>query len=87
MQAAVGVVQRGLRPTIPPSCHPVMAQVMQYCWQSDPNVRPEFEQIVELLKHTEASGGGGGGNGGGSEKQGFFGRLRSGMGTRSAKSG
>ena len=87
LQAAVGVVQRGLRPTIPPSCHPVMAQVMQYCWQSDPNVRPEFEQIVELLKHTEASGGGGGGNGGGSEKQGFFGRLRSGMGTRSAKSG
>ncbi|EEH59003.1 uncharacterized protein MICPUCDRAFT_45380 [Micromonas pusilla CCMP1545] len=78
---------RGLRPTIPPSCHPVMAQVMQYCWQSDPNVRPEFEQIVELLKHTEASGAGGGGNGGGSEKQGFFGRLRSGLGTRSAKSG
>ena len=32
LQAAVGVVQRGLRPTIPASCHPVIAQVMQYSW-------------------------------------------------------
>ena len=29
-----------------------MARVMQYCWQPDPR-GPEFEQIVELLKHTE----------------------------------
>ena len=70
LQAAVGVVQRGLRPTIPPSCHPVMAQVMQYCWQPDPNARPEFEQIVELLKHTELPADT-------VEAKGFFSRLRS----------
>ena len=66
----MGVVQRGLRPTIPPSCHPVMAQVMQYCWQPDPNARPEFEQIVELLKHTELPADT-------VEAKGFFSRLRS----------
>jgi len=69
LQAAVGVVQRGLRPTIPPSCQPVIAQVMQYCWQPDPNARPEFEQVVELLKHTDAPGES-------VEAKGFFSRLR-----------
>lgn len=79
LQAAVGVVQRGLRPTIPPSCHPVIAQVMQYCWQPDPNARPEFEQIVELLKHTDSS------PGEAAEAKGFFSRLRQ-ISGRSTKS-
>mmetsp|Transcript_2326 Transcript_2326/g.5569 ORF Transcript_2326/g.5569 Transcript_2326/m.5569 type:complete len:548 (-) Transcript_2326:431-2074(-) len=77
LQAAVGVVQRGLRPTIPPSCHPVIAQVMQYCWQPDPSARPEFEQIVELLKHTDTPGEA-------AEAKGFFSRLRS-ISSRSTK--
>ena len=47
-----------------------MAQVMQYCWQPDPNARPEFEQIVELLKHTELPADT-------VEAKGFFSRLRS----------
>ena len=50
LQAAVGVVQRGMRPTIPQSCHPVLAHTIQYSWQADMNTRPEFEQIVEMLR-------------------------------------
>lgn len=73
LQAAVGVVQRGLRPTIPASCHPVIAQVMQYSWQPDFNTRPEFEQILEMLKHIEVGEPAGGSEG----SKSFFTRLRS----------
>jgi len=53
LQAAVGVVQRGLRPTISPSCHAVISQVMQYCWLADMNARPGFEQIISLLRNVD----------------------------------
>lgn len=43
LQAAVGVVQKGLRPTIPPSCPEGLAAVMRDCWQKDPRERPPFE--------------------------------------------
>jgi hypothetical protein len=43
LQAAVGVVQKGLRPTIPPSCPEGLAAVMRDCWQKDPRERPSFE--------------------------------------------
>jgi serine/threonine protein kinase len=71
LQAAVGVVQRGLRPTISPSCHPVIAQVMQYCWLADMNARPRFEQIIALLRNVETPRDQNDG------KHGFFDRLRS----------
>lgn len=80
LQAAVGVVQRGLRPTVPATCHPVVAQVMQYCWQPDPNARPEFEQIVELLRHTESPG-----DADSASTKGFFSRLRNISRSSSAK--
>jgi serine/threonine protein kinase len=78
LQAAVGVVQRGLRPAVPQTCHPVIAQVMQYCWQPDPNARPEFEQVVELLRHTEFPVDA-------AENKSFFSRLRSISRSSSAK--
>jgi tRNA A-37 threonylcarbamoyl transferase component Bud32 len=56
LQAAVGVVQRGMRPTIPQSCHPVLAHTIQYSWQADMNTRPEFEQIVEMLRDVNVTG-------------------------------
>ena len=80
LQAAVGVVQRGLRPTVPQTCHPVVAQVMQYCWQPDPNARPEFEQVVELLRHTESPVDA-------AENKSFFSRLRNISRSSSAKAG
>ncbi|KAL4445365.1 hypothetical protein ABPG77_011190 [Micractinium sp. CCAP 211/92] len=45
LQAAVGVVQKGLRPPIPPNCPPPLSDIMRLCWQRDPSVRPSFEQL------------------------------------------
>ena len=45
LQAAVGVVQKGLRPVIPPSCPEGLAAVMRDCWQKDPRERPAFEVL------------------------------------------
>jgi len=44
-QAAVGVVQKGLRPTIPSSCPGPLAGVMRECWARNPNERPSFEAL------------------------------------------
>ena len=45
-----------MRPTIPQSCHPVIAHAIQYSWQADMNTRPEFEQIVEMLRDVNIAG-------------------------------
>ena len=45
LQAAVGVVQSGLRPEIPPQCPAQLADIMRLCWQRDPSVRPSFETL------------------------------------------
>lgn len=45
LQAAVGVVQKGLRPPIPTNCPPPLSDIMRLCWQRDPAVRPSFEQV------------------------------------------
>jgi serine/threonine protein kinase len=36
LQAAVGVVQKGLRPAIPPNCLPQLASMMSACWDASP---------------------------------------------------
>lgn len=74
LQAAVGVVQKGLRPPIPTNCPPPLADLMRLCWQRDPAVRPTFEvlkgkmeELVEVYRQQESgsakkaapSGGGG----------------------------
>nr|AFC37605.1 serine threonine protein kinase [Piper colubrinum] len=51
VQAAVGVVQKGLRPTIPKHTHPKLAELLERCWQQDPNGRPDFAEITEILQH------------------------------------
>jgi serine/threonine protein kinase len=56
LQAAVGVVQKGLRPQIPSNCPPALAGVMQECWQRNPEARPSFENLksrVEELWHLQ----------------------------------
>jgi serine/threonine protein kinase len=50
LQAAVGVVQKGLRPPIPQNCPPPLADIMRLCWQRDPNVRPSFEVLKSKLE-------------------------------------
>ncbi|XP_050383720.1 serine/threonine-protein kinase STY17-like [Argentina anserina] len=51
LQAAVGVVQKALRPTIPKNTNPKFAELLERCWQQDPIQRPDFSEIVEILQH------------------------------------
>lgn len=50
LQAAVGVVQKGLRPPIPQNCPPPLADIMRLSWQRDPVVRPSFEALKSKLE-------------------------------------
>ncbi|XP_074275711.1 serine/threonine-protein kinase STY46-like [Silene latifolia] len=50
LQAAVGVVQKGLRPPIPKNCHPKLAELLVKCWQQDPALRPNFSEIIPILQ-------------------------------------
>uniref|UniRef100_A0A7C8ZF28 non-specific serine/threonine protein kinase n=1 Tax=Opuntia streptacantha TaxID=393608 RepID=A0A7C8ZF28_OPUST len=53
VQAAFAVVNKGVRPTIPPHCPPVLGEIMTRCWDADPDVRPPFTDIVKMLEHAE----------------------------------
>lgn len=50
LQAAVGVVQKGLRPTIPKNTHPKLSELLERCWQQDPTLRPDFTEIIDILQ-------------------------------------
>lgn len=43
------VVSEDLRPNIPRSCQPSMANIIQQCWATVPSTRPSFAQVVNLL--------------------------------------
>ncbi|XP_061337448.1 serine/threonine-protein kinase STY46-like [Gastrolobium bilobum] len=50
LQAAIGVVQKGLRPTIPKNSHPKFVELLERSWQQDPTLRPDFSEIIEILQ-------------------------------------
>lgn len=50
LQAAVGVVQKALRPTIPKHTHHKLADLIEKCWQQDPALRPDFSEILDNLQ-------------------------------------
>lgn len=50
LQAAVGVVQKGLRPTIPKNTLPKLTELLERCWQQDPTLRPDFTEIIAILQ-------------------------------------
>eukprot|EP00250_Pteridium_aquilinum_P012324 c20659_g1_i1 orf=208-1893(-) len=50
LQAAVGVVQKGLRPVIPQDSHPRLAELLPRCWQQIPSERLEFSEITTILQ-------------------------------------
>lgn len=50
VQAAVGVVQKGLRPTIPKNTHPKLVDLLTRCWQQDSTLRPNFTEIIDILQ-------------------------------------
>jgi hypothetical protein len=50
LQAAIGVVQRGLRPEIPPFVPEKLSLLAQQCWHQDPKQRPEFSEVLAVLE-------------------------------------
>ncbi|KAL5226118.1 hypothetical protein ABZP36_012757 [Zizania latifolia] len=53
------IVNKDLRPEIPRCCPSAMASIMQRCWDADPDVRPEMDEVVRLLEALDTSKGGG----------------------------
>ncbi|CAN6162672.1 unnamed protein product [Urochloa humidicola] len=49
LQAAIGVIQEGLRPVIPRGTNPKLAQLLEKCWQQNPTSRPDFTEILQTL--------------------------------------
>lgn len=63
LQAAVGVVQKGLRPTLPEGGHPALCRLMTSCWDTSPGARPDFSTLVVQLDALVAQLGGSSGGG------------------------
>jgi len=49
-QEVVNNIQNGLRPSIPSDCPKTLEVMMRMCWEANPNNRPTFTQILEILK-------------------------------------
>jgi len=43
-----------LRLEPPPNCPPKFAQLMHWCWEANPEKRPDFKQIAEQLEIISA---------------------------------
>ncbi|KAJ0682227.1 putative protein kinase TKL-Pl-4 family [Helianthus annuus] len=54
VQAAFAVAHKNLRPSIPANCPPAMRALIEQCWSSHPEKRPEFWQVVKVLEEFEA---------------------------------
>ncbi len=54
LQAAVGVVQKGLRPGIPPNCPAPLAELMEASWAGNPVQRPSFKDLAPRLHGLSA---------------------------------
>lgn len=44
---------KGENPTIPPNVPKYLAKMILKCWSLDPNQRPSFDEIVEILKSSK----------------------------------
>ncbi|CAM9000736.1 unnamed protein product [Rhodiola kirilowii] len=55
IQAAYAVVNKKLRPVIPDVCPPAMKALIEQCWSSKPDKRPDFWQIVKVLETFHSS--------------------------------
>lgn len=53
VQAAFAVVNKGVRPQIPPDCLPALGAIMTRCWDTNPEVRPPFTEVVRMLEQVE----------------------------------
>jgi hypothetical protein len=50
IEAALAVYQSGFRLEIPKYCPVGIAEVMKSCWNTDPEERPDFEQMSNYFR-------------------------------------
>ncbi|KAJ3676826.1 hypothetical protein LUZ60_002550 [Juncus effusus] len=52
VQAAYVIVNNGTRPIVPHDCPYMLREIMTRCWDSDPDSRPEFTEVIRMLECT-----------------------------------
>ena len=55
IQVAMTVINQNNRPKIPKSCPQNLAKFIRLCWHSDPDKRPDFHTIVQILESGSIS--------------------------------
>ncbi|KAG6494814.1 hypothetical protein ZIOFF_042575 [Zingiber officinale] len=55
IQAAFAVVDKNLRPVVPPECPAALRALIEQCWTLHPDKRPDFWQIVKVLEQFESA--------------------------------
>ncbi|WOL12392.1 serine/threonine-protein kinase HT1-like [Canna indica] len=55
IQAAFAVVNKNLRPVIPPECPAALGALIEQCWSLQPDKRLDFWQIVKVLEQFESA--------------------------------
>nr|KAJ0228509.1 hypothetical protein LSAT_V11C100048950 [Lactuca sativa] len=55
IQAAFAVVHKKLRPSIPTTCPLALRTLIELCWSSNPQNRPNFSLVVKILQEFEIS--------------------------------
>ncbi|KAJ9172896.1 hypothetical protein P3X46_016089 [Hevea brasiliensis] len=53
VQAAFAVVNKGVRPVIPNDCLTALGEIMTRCWDANPDIRPPFIEVVQMLENAE----------------------------------
>ena len=49
IQIAYAAAEQGLRPKIPPFCPDGYSKLMQRCWDGNPDLRPDFNEVLKTL--------------------------------------
>mmetsp|Transcript_17739 Transcript_17739/g.44683 ORF Transcript_17739/g.44683 Transcript_17739/m.44683 type:complete len:584 (-) Transcript_17739:108-1859(-) len=55
MAIANAVFSKGIRPPMSRSCPPEVAKLITACWESDPNRRPSFKDVVARMNQIEST--------------------------------
>ncbi|KAM7462835.1 hypothetical protein LguiA_030956 [Lonicera macranthoides] len=58
-EVSYSVVRQNLRPDIPRCCPNSFANIMRKCWDTNPDKRPDMDEVVKLLEAIDTSKGGG----------------------------
>ncbi|PIN09163.1 Tyrosine kinase [Handroanthus impetiginosus] len=58
-EVSSAVVRQNLRPEIPRCCPSALANIMKKCWDTNPEKRPDMDEVVRWLEAIDTSKGGG----------------------------